>query len=153
MTTRRDMLALVGGLLLGRGALAALGTQAQAFGTSIDVWKTPTCGCCHLWVQHLNANGFRATANDVTDVSPFRRKGRVPEALASCHTAFVGPYAVEGHVPADVIRQMLKQKPAILGIAAPGMPMGSPGMEGGRKDRYDIIAFDAAGKTRVFATR
>jgi hypothetical protein len=123
--------------------------------TPIEIWKSPTCGCCKEWVAHMTTNGFRPTTHDVADVAPFKRKYGVPASLESCHTAMVGGYAIEGHVPADVIRQALKEKPAIAGLAVPGMPVGSPGMEvpGGRKDKYDIVAFDKAGKTRVYASR
>ena len=103
----------------------------------------------------MRSNGFRPVVHDVADVAPIKRKYGVPVALESCHTALVGGYAVEGHVPADVVRALLKQRPAgIIGIAAPGMPVGSPGMEmGGRKDKYDVIAFTRTGTTSVFAKR
>jgi hypothetical protein len=151
MTTRRNvLLALLG--------TAAAGLPRPLFGsqssTAIEVWKTPTCGCCRLWVDHMQANGFRPTVHDVPDVSPMKRKLGVPAALESCHTAVVGGFAVEGHVPADVVRTMLKQRPAIAGIAVPGMPMGSPGMEQGpRKDPYNVVAFDKAGRTSIYAKR
>jgi hypothetical protein len=101
----------------------------------------------------MEKNGFRPRVHDVNDVSPYKRKYGVPAALESCHTAVVGGYALEGHVPADLVRQILTQKPNIAGLAVPGMPMGSPGMEGPRKDNYDVIAFDKTGKTSVFAKR
>jgi hypothetical protein len=101
----------------------------------------------------MRVNGFEIRVSDVQDVSPFRRKHGVPTALSSCHTATVDGYTIEGHVPADIVRQLLKQQPRILGIAVPGMPMGSPGMEGPRKDKYDVIAFTKDGKTTVFASR
>ena len=146
-------------LRLGLGALAlglparALFAQAKAPETIVEVWKTATCGCCKLWVDHMRAAGFKVTALDVPDVGPHKRRLGVPPALESCHTGVVAGYAIEGHIPADVIKQMLKQKPKIAGLAVPGMPMGSPGMEGGRADRYDILTFDKAGKTSVFASR
>jgi hypothetical protein len=120
----------------------------------VVVYKSPTCGCCSNWIAHLKANGFQVDAHDVGDAE-LRAVGQsagVTDHLASCHTAKVGGYIVEGHVPAADIQRMLKEKPAIAGIAAPGMPMGSPGMEqGGRKDPYDVIAFTRNGKTSVFA--
>jgi hypothetical protein len=129
----------------------AFGAQAE---TAIEVWKTPTCGCCAQWVDHVRANGFKPTVHDLPDVAPIKRKLGVPGVLESCHTAVVGGYTVEGHVPADVIRTMLKERPRIAGIAVAGMPMGSPGMEqGSRKDPYNVVAFDKAGKTSIYAKR
>jgi len=122
-------------------------------GTPIEIWKTPTCGCCKLWVDHMRAAGFRPTVHDLNDVSPIKRKLGVPSALESCHTAVVGGYTIEGHVPADVVRQALKERPKIAGLAVPGMPMGSPGMEqGALVDPYDVVAFDKTGKMTVFAS-
>jgi hypothetical protein len=120
---------------------------------AITVYKTPTCGCCKKWVEHLESHGFKVTANDMDDLSEVKATFGVPAELQSCHTATVGKYVVEGHVPADLIQKMLKEKPAIAGLAVPGMPMGSPGMEGMRKDDYDVIAFDRQGKRSVYAKR
>jgi hypothetical protein len=138
------------------GASARLFGWTQApmtSGTAIEIWKTPTCGCCKMWVDHMQKAGFRPTVHDLDDVSPIKRKLKVPAALQSCHTAVVGGYAIEGHVPADLVRQVLKQKPAIAGLAVPGMPMGSPGMDGPRKDPYDVVAFEQNGRATVFAKR
>jgi hypothetical protein len=136
-------------------ALAVAAQQKAATPTgSVVVYKSPTCGCCSQWVTHLRSNGFQVEANDVGDAQlrAIEMSGGVTDDLASCHTAKVGGYIVEGHVPAADIQRMLKEKPAIAGIAAPGMPMGSPGMEqGGRKDPYDVIAFTKDGKRSVFA--
>jgi hypothetical protein len=140
--------------LLFVAALAVAAQQKPAASTSVVVYKTPTCGCCSNWVAHLKANGFQVEANDVSDaqVRAVGASAGVTDDLASCHTAKVGGYTVEGHVPAADIQRMLKEKPAIAGIAAPGMPMGSPGMEqGGRKEAYDVIAFTKDGKRSVFA--
>jgi hypothetical protein len=143
----------LGAVALGVPARALL-AQGTAPENTVEVWKTATCGCCKLWVDHMRAAGFRVTALDVPDVGPFKRKLGIPPPLESCHTGVVAGYAIEGHIPADVIRQMLKQKPKIAGIAVPGMPLGSPGMEqGGRIDKYDILSFDKSGKTAVFASR
>ena len=121
---------------------------------AILVYKSPSCGCCHLWIRHLEGAGFQVTAKDVNDVTPYRKKYRVPAALASCHTALIDGYSIEGHVPADVIRKLLNEKPSIAGLAAPGMPQGSPGMEqGGPAEHYDIISFTHSGKTAVYASR
>jgi hypothetical protein len=154
MLTRREWLrsSLVGGaavLVANRFANAAVSMAPIA----ITVYKTPTCGCCKVWVKHLETNGFAVTAHDMASVDDIKRTQNVPASLQTCHTAVVGRYTIEGHVPADVIKQMLKEKPAILGLAVPGMPMGSPGMEGGRKESYEVIAFERNGKTRVYAKR
>lgn len=118
------------------------------------VYKTSSCGCCKMWVEHLKKNGFEIEANDVSaaQVRSVSQSAGLSEDNTSCHTARIGGYIVEGHVPAADIQRMLKQKPAIAGIAAPGMPMGSPGMEqGGRKEPFEVIAFTKDGKTSVFA--
>jgi hypothetical protein len=119
----------------------------------VTVYKSPTCGCCGKWVEHMRANGFEVTVNDMPDVAPIKDKQGVPSALRSCHTALVGGYAIEGHVPADLVKKLLKEHPNAAGIAVPGMPMGSPGMEGATKDTYNIVLFDKTGKTSVYATR
>ena len=121
----------------------------------IVIYKDPNCGCCTEWVKHVQAAGFTTTIHDTPDMSTVRTTMGVPVALQSCHTAKVGNYLVEGHVPADLIVRMLTEKKADMrGIAVPGMPAGSPGMEmGARKDRYDVMAFDKAGKSRVYASR
>jgi hypothetical protein len=119
------------------------------------VYKTPTCGCCRNWVQHAQDAGFVVEVHDTASVEPIKQEHGLPQHLASCHTAIVDGYVIEGHVPADVIRKLLAERPDIAGIAVPGMPMGSPGMEvpGGRKDPYDIIAFARDGKVSVYETR
>jgi hypothetical protein len=117
------------------------------------VYASPDCRCCQAWIKHLAANGFLPAAQFVDDVSPIKRKRGVPEKLWSCHTALVGDYTVEGHVPADLIHKMLDKRLPIAGLAAPGMPNGAPGMEGPTKDRYEVISFTHAGRTEVFAAR
>jgi hypothetical protein len=106
-------------------------------------------------VDHLRKGGFPIDARDVVDVAAVKRKQGVPAALESCHTAVVDGYVIEGHVPADVIDQLLRERPKVAGLAVPGMPAGSPGMEspGQKPERYDVIAFDTRGTTRVFARR
>ena len=132
-------------------ALAAC-AESQAAETAVTVYKSPTCGCCSDWVDHLEENGFAVTVVDQTDVSPVKAAHGVPKELASCHTAVVEGYAVEGHVPADVIRRLLKERPAVKGIAVPGMPAGSPGMEmGDRQDRYEVFTFDENGPKDVYS--
>ena len=116
----------------------------------ITVYKGRFCGCCSAWVEHLKENGFDARVHEVSDVTPYREKYGVPEALASCHTAVIGGYAIEGHVPAADIRRLLRERPKARGIAVPAMPMGSPGMPGSRKDPYETLLFDASGNNVVF---
>ena len=127
--------------------------KAQPAAQPIVVYKTATCGCCTKWVDHLKAAGFAPTVHTLQtmDEAPVRKQ--IPSALRSCHTATLEGYLVEGHVPADVIHKLLKEKPRLAGIAVPGMPAGSPGMESSRPEPYDIVAFDANGKTSVFAKR
>ena len=121
----------------------------------MEVFKSPTCGCCKAWVERMKAAGFDTKVTDLSEAALQKEKARlgVTDNLASCHTAVVNGYVVEGHVPAEDIQRMLRDKPKIAGIAAPGMPRGSPGMEvpGGAKDAYDVVAFTKAGKTSVYA--
>ncbi|HEX2724020.1 MAG TPA: DUF411 domain-containing protein [Gemmatimonadaceae bacterium] len=126
---------------------------ASASGVPIKVYKDPNCGCCKAWIQHLEQNGFKVEVMDMPDLSAVKSKYGVKQELQACHTATVGDYTVEGHVPADLIHRMLKEKPAIAGLAVPGMPAGSPGMEGATRERYDILTFDRAGRTTVYAQR
>ena len=152
MRTRREWLKLCAQGFMVAAPVAALGAAAGG-DNDVEVWKSATCGCCRLWVDHMRGHGFRPKTQDVEDMNFYKRKYGVPARLVSCHTALVGGYVLEGHVPADVVRQMLKERPKIVGLAVPGMPMGSPGMEGSRKDPYDVVAFDKAGQTRVYAKR
>ncbi|HUQ21052.1 MAG TPA: DUF411 domain-containing protein [Gemmatimonadaceae bacterium] len=117
----------------------------------IKVYKTPQCGCCKGWVKHLQANGFQVQVFDMPDLSAVKQKYGVAPALQACHTGVVNGYVVEGHVPADVILKLLKEHPAVAGVAVPGMPSGSPGMEGAIKQKYDVLTFDRSGKTKVYA--
>ena len=142
------------------GAAGALGSRS-AFGNvlfsapiGIAVYKTPTCGCCKAWVAHLSKNGFAPKVHDLDDLTEIKASLGVPQELASCHTAIVARYAIEGHVPADVIKKLLAERPKnIAGLSVPGMVQGSPGMETGRKEPYDVIAFTRDGKTSVYARR
>jgi hypothetical protein len=121
---------------------------------SMTVYKSATCGCCSQWIEHMKAAGFTVKALDVDDIEVTKKTYGVPATAESCHTAIVGGYVVEGHVPADAVQRMLREKPAIAGLAVPGMPIGAPGMEmGGRKDPYNVVAFDKAGKTTVYEKR
>lgn len=137
-------------LIVGAIGLSAQSTAAKP--TAV-VYKTSSCGCCKLWVEHLKANGFTVEAKDVSadDVRAVSKAAGLKDEDTSCHTAKIGGYIVEGHVPAADIQRMLKEKPAIAGIAAPGMPQGSPGMEQGSKEPFDVVAFTKDGKTKVYA--
>lgn len=116
----------------------------------VIVYKSPTCGCCSKWVDHMTASGFKVIAHDTSNMQAVKTKLGVPDAMASCHTAVVNGYVIEGHVPAADIQRLLREKPNVKGLAVPGMVMGSPGMEGSRSDTYNVIAF-GEGKTSVFA--
>jgi hypothetical protein len=127
--------------------------KAAAKPQPITVYRTATCGCCAKWVDHLKSAGFDPTVHIVerTEATPPGKS--VPAPLRSCHSAALEGYTVEGHVPADVIQKMLKERPKIAGIAVPGMPAGSPGMESPYPVAYDIVSFDASGKTAVYAKK
>ena len=127
--------------------------QAAPAASKITVYKSPTCGCCTAWVDHLKAAGFDVTSQNVADVAPIKARYGIPTRLASCHTGLVGGYAIEGHVPAADVLRLLKEKPKAVGLAVPGMPMGSPGMEGPTKQPYDVLLVQQGGATRVFAKR
>ncbi|WP_428853040.1 DUF411 domain-containing protein [Imbroritus primus] len=118
----------------------------------IDVYKSPSCGCCGAWIEHLQKNGFTVRAHNVDDTSTMRQKLRMPEKFGSCHTAKVGNYVLEGHVPASEVKRLLAERPAALGLAVPAMPVGSPGMEvaSGRVDPYDVLLVQADGKSSVY---
>ncbi len=118
--------------------------------TVVEVYKTSTCGCCSKWVEHLKQNGFTVKATDVADINEVKVRNGVPSDAASCHTALVGGYVVEGHVPAASVRRLLRERPAVVGIAVPGMPIGSPGMEGPNPEAYDVVSFDKAGTLKVY---
>lgn len=156
MKTALKITALVATVaVLGTGALAADRHAAPVTPASADeivVYKTPTCGCCGRWVDHMKANGFTATVKDTADLAPIKQRLGVPASMVSCHTTVVNGYVVEGHVPAEAVRKLLKERPAIVGIAAPGMPAGSPGMEGPVKQRFDVVTFDRSGHSRVFTS-
>lgn len=142
---------------LGLGASLALPSVARTAtrGTLVEVWKDPNCGCCGDWIKHIEDSGFAVRVFDTGNQAARQRLG-LPERYGSCHTARVGGYVVEGHVPAADIRRLLAEKPAALGIAAPGMPVGSPGMDGpvygGRRDAHDVLLVLRDGSSRVFAS-
>ncbi|MGH8507312.1 MAG: DUF411 domain-containing protein [Gammaproteobacteria bacterium] len=134
-------------------ALAIAVLPMATLAAEITVYKSAKCGCCKEWVEHMRQNGFEVTALDVGNLDEIKRKHAVPGHLASCHTSIVGGYVVEGHVPADAVKRLLSERPKVTGIAVPGMPMGSPGMEGDRKDSYEIMSFDPGGEAKVYERR
>ena len=139
--------------LLVTGAFSMFGSR-PADATVIQVYKTPTCGCCSKWIDHLREAGFAVEATDLPDLSRLKAENGIAHGLSSCHTAMIDGYVVEGHVPASDIRRLLAERPEITGLAVPGMPMGSPGMEHPdprRHEAYDVIAFGPQG-TQVFAS-
>ena len=143
---------LVASALLGLSTLGGI-SAAVAADDEVVMYKDPNCGCCGKWAEHMREHGFKVKEVATTQMGQVKGEARVPQALGSCHTARVGGYVVEGHVPAADVRRMLTEKPAIAGISAPGMPMGSPGMEGPYPaDRYDVVSFDAQGRTAVYAS-
>ena len=146
---RSSLIALIGAAVLGLGATGI----AAAADDEVTMFKDPYCGCCGKWAEHMREHGFKVKEVVSQEMDQIKHQAGVPRALGSCHTARVGNYIVEGHVPAADVKRMLSEKPAITGISAPGMPLGSPGMEGPYPaDRYDVVSFDAEGKTAVFAS-
>lgn len=153
---KKPTLVLVLFTLVAAGAALALvrAQQATPAAEPIVVYKTPTCGCCGVWVEHLRTAGFTVETHDVSHEELTRIAGTagVAPELRSCHTGLVGGYAIEGHVPAADITRLLKDRPAVAGISVPGMPVGSPGMEmGDRRDPYNVVAFTREGRRSVFA--
>jgi len=154
MISRREWLRITAsGLALGTAGASRL--LALAPTKEATVYKDAQCGCCKKWVEHMQKSGWTVTSHDVPDVDVYKKRYGVPENLASCHTAIVtSGYVIEGHVPADLIDKLVAQRPAdVIGLAVPGMPQGTPGMETGRTDKYDVVAFTKGGKTKVFARR
>ena len=140
-------------LLFAASSMGATAQTPPAAPAPVAVFKSATCGCCAKWNDHMRTAGFNVNSTDLPDVAPVKDKHGVPAALRSCHTAVVGGYVIEGHVPADVIKKLLRERPDVVGIAVPGMPMGSPGMEGSRVDSYNVMSFDKSGATKVYASR
>ena len=141
-------------LALGLAATFSLNGPLQAGEgqENIHVYKSPTCGCCAGWVDHLKENGFQVEVTETNNLNPIKVDAGLTPSLASCHTAFIGDYVIEGHVPANDIRQLIAESPKAKGLAVPGMPVGSPGMEmGDRKDHYQVLMFNESGQTRVFS--
>ncbi len=141
-------------IILAGAAIASPAALAQRKPPLVEVWKSPTCGCCKDWIAHMQTEGFQVKVNEVASTNDARARLGMPVKYASCHTATIGGYVVEGHVPARDIRRMLNEKPAALGLAAPGMPIGSPGMDtpayGGRKDPYDVLLVGKDGSAKIY---
>ena len=154
MTTRRTFMTQAAGLALATiGGRRLWALPALAPGTAITVYKSASCGCCAKWVDHLKANGFTPAVHDDENMDAIKDEMGVPAGVRSCHTALLGRYLVEGHVPAADLRRLLAEKPAVAGLAAPGMPGGSPGMAvpGAPHEPFEVLAFTRDGKTTVFA--
>jgi hypothetical protein len=151
LSRRHFFLSSAAALVAGRTLLAE--TPAAAPPSVLTVYKDPECQCCAKWAKYMSANGFVVNVQDVKNVDAIKRTMNVPTAMQSCHTAVVGAYVVEGHVPAELVKKMLTEKPGILGLAVPGMVDGSPGMEAAHSEHYDVMAFGRDGKARVYAKR
>ena len=128
--------------------------QAQRPASTVQVYKSPTCGCCANWVKHLQQHGFRTQVTETDDVAAIKAQHRIPARAQSCHTVVVDGYVIEGHVPAADVQRLLKERPAVVGLAVPGMPIGSPGMEvpNVKPQAYDVLMFDKQGQLKVFAS-
>ena len=138
--TRRSVLGLAAAFLVLRRS------PAEAESPTILVHKDPNCSCCSGWVKHLKDAGFAVTVEETADLEPVRKRLGVPADLAACHTAEVDGYVLEGHVAATAVRRLLKERPAVIGLSVPGMPAGSPGMEGGTPRPYDVVHFGKTGR-------
>jgi hypothetical protein len=151
-TERRRFLAAAAAIA---AATATVGTRAAPGQVLLEVWKSPSCGCCKDWMRHMEAHGFQVRAHD-TGNTAMRQRMKIPLELGSCHTALVGRYAIEGHVPAKDVLRLIKERPDAIGLAVPGMPVGSPGMDGPeygeRRDPYDVLLVRADGSTSVFSS-
>jgi hypothetical protein len=144
--SRRSVLAAVA---LMPGVVAARPLAAQGL-PRLTVSKDPTCGCCGGWIEHMRAAGFSVEVIETNGLNRVKARLGVPATLASCHTGEIAGYVIEGHVPAAEVKRLLAERPSAKGLAVPGMPVGSPGMEGGTDDAYDVVLFGATGR-RVFA--
>lgn len=148
----RKLAAVAGVASAGLAAAALVPAPASPLPT-VTVYKSPTCGCCGKWIAHLRSAGFTVVTHDTDDLNGVQNALGVPFRLGSCHTAKVGNYVIEGHVPADLIQKLLAEKSPVAGLAVPGMVTGSPGMEGPGAQPYDVVAWDRSGKTTVYAHR
>jgi len=147
LTLRKQITACLATVLF----LASHSAMAQPELPTVKVYKNPSCGCCKKWINHLEKNGFKVEASNVSNLDPIKQKFGIAPQFRACHTAKIGKYVVEGHVPASDIKKMLAEKPDIMGLAVPGMPMGSPGMEGHRKDPYQVISLKQEGQPEIYS--
>ena len=155
MMDRRGFLAaaLVGGAsMIARRVSAAVPVDTPFARPPVTVYKDPSCGCCKEWVKYMTQSGFVVTAHDDSDMDALKDHYGVPSGVRSCHTALVGSYVIEGHVPAADVDRLLKEQPKVAGLSVPGMVMGSPGMEGGMSKPYTVVAFQKTGSTTAFAS-
>jgi len=136
-------------LIAGGASLLQIGAVPAATEARVTVHKDPTCGCCSGWVQHLHDAGFVTKVLDISDIDAVKKRLGVPDDLAACHTAQLADFIIEGHVPAAALKRLLAEKPEATGLAVPGMPVGSPGMEGGRPEKYDVVLF-APNSRRIY---
>lgn len=145
-------LALVAGLTFSVSSVAQQAKSTASAKPTMTVYKSPTCGCCSKWIQHMRDEGFEVKSTDVPDVNPIKKQNGVPSDGWSCHTALVSGYVLEGHVPASAVKKLLTEKPKVVGLAVPGMPVGSPGMEvpSGQVEPYNVVSFDKAGKMTAY---
>jgi hypothetical protein len=157
---RRDFMrtalgATIGGSLLGLAGARALGAAAPALGQAalptMTVYKSPSCGCCGKWIEHIEANGIAVEVKDMDDLGAIKQQYKVTSALQSCHTAVIEGYVIEGHVPASDIKRLLATKPKVVGLTIPGMPQSAPGMDLTPFKPYEVLSFDAKGSAKVFA--
>ncbi len=150
--TRRRVLFTLGALAVAGGGGAVLLMPTPATAGKLFVYKDPSCQCCGQWARHMRQNGFTVSVNNVEDMDAIKADAGIPEAMESCHTAFIDGYVIEGHVPARDVRRMLDKRPAIKGLAVPGMPQSAPGMDIPEYEPFSVLAFDAKGMTGVFAS-
>lgn len=151
---RRSVIIALGGVAAaaaGAIVLSGLFGSDPATAEEIVVYKSPSCGCCGNWVTHLRQNGFDVSVKNIEDMDPVKKQAGIPDDLESCHTAFIGGYVVEGHVPAENIHKILAERPRIRGLAVPGMPSSAPGMDGPDPEPYAVYSFDAQGTAKVYA--
>lgn len=150
---RRKFLGAIGVAAIGSaGALWGFGLfdSKKAGATQVTVYKSPSCGCCGAWADHMSRNGFDVKVENVDDLDKIKKENGIIDNLESCHTALVEGYVIEGHVPAKSVKRLLSERPNVMGLAVPGMPLGSPGMEGSGKERYSVVVFDYNGAIRVY---
>jgi len=150
--TRRRALFALGAAVVAGGSWAAFLNPTPTMAEEVVVYKDPSCECCGRWVNHMRRNGFSVVVYNVDDMDPIKRKAGIPDALESCHTAFVGGYSVEGHVPASDIKKMISERTTIKGLAVPGMPSSAPGMDSPDREPYTVMAFSSDGATRKYAS-